>query len=219
MNLAQAGQLFVAVAAAVGVFSFVRTVQDGELRRSCTSLCEVRPQYAARDRLAPDFELGRLEGGKIRLSDLQRDGQVVVMNFWTKSCQPCLEEMPSIAKFAQTLKARKLGTLLSVCTDDTPEDARATLEQTLPEGVPFEVLLDPEAKVVGNQYGTKLYPETWFIDARGIIRARIDGARDYSQPLYTDFVQTLLSKPECEIEFSSGRPHGDSAWLCGRSGR
>lgn len=197
----------------------MRTAQDGELRRSCTSLCEVRPQYAGQDRLAPDFELERLNGGKARLSDLQRPGQVVVMNFWTKSCQPCLEEMPSLAKFALTLKARKLGTLLSVCTDDTREDARATLEQTLPEGIPFEVLIDPEAQVVTNQYGTKLYPETWFIDSDGIIRARIDGARNYSQPLYTDFVETLLSKPTCDIEFAVGRPRGDSAWLCGRASR
>lgn len=214
MNLAQIGQLVVAVAAAVGVFSFVRTAQDGELRRSCGSLCEVRPQYAARNRMAPDFELERLEGGRLRLSELQKTGRVVVMNFWTKSCQPCLEEMPSLAKFALTLKARQIGELVSVCTDDTRQDVRQTLAQVLPEGVPFQVLLDPEAKVVSELYGTKLYPETWFIDPSGVIRARIDGARDYSLPLLVDFVESLRNKLACEINFDLGRARGPSAWLC-----
>jgi peroxiredoxin len=214
VDLAQAGQLVVAVAAAVGVFSFVRTVQDGELRRTCTSLCEIHPQYAGRNRIAPDFELERLKGGRARLSDYQKHGRILVMNFWTKACQPCLEEMDSLAKFATTLKARQLGEFVSVCTDDTREDITQTLAQVLPGGVPFDVLIDPDAKVVTDLYGTKLYPETWFIDENGIIRARIDGARDYSQPLFVEFASTLTTTPACSIDFQIGRPRGESAWLC-----
>ena len=214
LNLAQVGQLAVAIAAAVGVFSFVRTAQDGELRRVCSSLCEIRPQYASRDRLAPDFELERLSGGRARLSEYRKSGRVVVLNFWTKSCQPCLEEMPSLAKYATTLKARGIGEVISICTDDTREDVTRTLSQVLPEGVPFDVLIDPDAKVVTDLYGTKLYPETWFIDDDGLIRARIDGARDYSQPLFVEFVETLKSAPDCTIEFNLGRPRGQNAWLC-----
>lgn len=219
MNLAQLGQIVVAISAAVGVFSFVRTAQDSELRRTCASLCEVHPQYAARNRTAPDFELERLDGAKVRLSDLQKSGRVIVLNFWTKTCQPCLEEMPSLAKFALTLKARQIGELVSICTDDTREDAQRTLAQVLPEGIPFQVLLDPEAKVVTDRYGTKLFPETWFIDDQGVIRARIDGARDYGQPLFVDFVETLVGTPACEIEFDRGRPRGSNASLCGQSVR
>jgi len=205
----------IALAAAVGVFSFVRTAQDGEARRTCNALCEVKPQYAARDRIAPDFELENIKGGKVRLADYQKSGRVIVMNFWTKSCQPCLEEMPALAQFATTLKARKLGELISICTDDTPEDAAQTLAQVLPAGATFEVLLDPDAKVVSGLYGTKLYPETWFVDTNGIIRARIDGARDYTQPLYVDFADSLRAKPACGIEFNLGRPRGENAAICG----
>ncbi len=195
----------------------MRTAQDGEARRTCNSLCEVRPQYAARDRIAPDFELEHIKGGKVRLSDFQKSGRVVVMNFWTKTCQPCLEEMPALAKYATSLKARGLGEFLSICTDDTREEVQKTLAQVLPEGVPFDVLLDPDAKVVTELYGTKLYPETWFVDPSGIIRARIDGARDYSQPLFVDFVDSLSAKPACGIEFNLGRPRGENAGLCAPS--
>jgi peroxiredoxin len=212
VKIAQAAQVGFAFVAAVGVFSFVRTVQDGELRRSCSPVCEVRPQYAAQNRLAPDFELPKLSGGMGRLSDYA--GKNVVMNFWTKSCGPCLEEMPSIARFATTLKARGDAVLVSVCTDDTAEDVKKTLAGVLPEGVPFDVLLDPDAKIVTDLFGTKLYPETWFIDPQGIIRARIDGARDYAQPLYVEFVETLTAVPACGIEFKLGRPRGENAWFC-----
>lgn len=214
MNLAQTAQLIFAVGAAVGVFSFVRTAQDGELRSRCTSLCEIRPQYAGNNRLAPGFELPRLSGGHARFSDYA--GKTIVMNFWTKNCQPCLEEMPNLAQFARTLRARNAGVFVSVCTDNTVEDVKQTLQQVLPEGVPFDVLLDPEAKVVTELYGTKLYPETWFIDPRGIIRARIDGARDYDQPLYVHFVEGLSERSGCSIEFKSGVPRGNDAWLCAR---
>jgi peroxiredoxin len=217
LNLAQAGQIAIAISAAVGVFSFVRTAQDGEVRRTCSALCDIHPQYAAKDRTTPDFELERLQGGRARLSDFQQPGRVVVMNFWTKSCGPCLEEMNSLAQFATTLKARHLGTLVSVCTDERRETVAQTLAEVLPGGVPFDVLLDPESKVVAGLYGTRLYPETWFIDADRIIRARIDGARDYGEPLFVDFVQLLNRKPACNIEFNLGSPRGESAWLCGRS--
>jgi len=212
VKIAPALQLGFAVVAAVGVFSFVRTAQDGELRRTCTPLCEVRPQYSAQNRIAPGFELPKLSGGHARLSDYA--GKSIVMNFWTKNCGPCLEEMPSLARFATTLKARGDAVFLSVCTDESAEVAKQTLSTVLPEGVPFEVLIDSDAKVVTDTYGTKLYPETWFIDAQGVIRARIDGARDYSQPLFVELVESLKAKPSCDIEFNLGTPRGENAWLC-----
>jgi peroxiredoxin len=214
VKITQAAQFLFAVGAAVGVFSFMRTAQDGELRRRCSTLCEVHPQYAANNRLAPGFELPRLNGGYARLSDYA--GKSVVMNFWTKSCKPCLEEMAALSQFSRTLQARKNAVFLSVCTDDTAEEVRQTLKTVLPDGVPFEVLLDPEAKVVADLYGTKLYPETWFIDPQGVIRARIDGARDYTQPLYVDFVDSLTVKPRCGIDYEQAVPRGDNAWLCVR---
>lgn len=217
VKLAQAAQFVFALAVGVGIFSFFRTAQDGELRRSCMSLCETRPQYAGYDRLAPDFELERLNGGRARLSDYGK--KTIVLNFWTKSCAPCLEEMPSLARFATTLKARGDAVLVSVCTDDTREEVQATLAKVLPNGVPFDVLLDPEAKVVTGLYGTKLYPETWFIDPEGVIRLRIDGARNYGEALYVDLVGSLTAVPACDIEFKAGQPWGRNGILCAATGK
>lgn len=200
--------------AALGVYGFVNAARDGETRRSCTSLCALRPQYAARNRLAPDFELPSINGGKVRLSSFR--GKVVILNFWTKTCRPCLEEMPSIADLAKALKAHPGVKLLTVTTDEDANDARNTMKSVLGGGdPPFEVLIDAESSVVRGQYGTKLFPETWFIDRDGVIRARFDGGRSWASALVVDFAESLNNPIQCAVSFEAGKPRGPMAGLCG----
>jgi len=77
---AQVAQLGFTVIAAVGVYSFIHTAQEGERRRMCTPACALRPDYANVNRTAPDFELPTLDGTTKRLSDYR--GKVVVLCFW-----------------------------------------------------------------------------------------------------------------------------------------
>ena len=93
-----AAQVVFMVAAAFGVFSFVRAAQADHRLGNCTALCELHPAYAGRDLLAPDFELPDLDGKLWRLSSL-RD-KPVVLNFWQKDCVECMREMPDFADFA-----------------------------------------------------------------------------------------------------------------------
>ncbi|HET9958158.1 MAG TPA: TlpA disulfide reductase family protein, partial [Polyangiaceae bacterium] len=163
-------------------------------------------------RLAPDFELPQVGGGKVRLSSFR--GKTVILNFWSKSCPPCLEEMPSIAGLAKVLRERKDIVLLTVTTDDSAEDARDTLRSVLGADAPFVTLIDPDAKVVTDLYGTKLYPETWFIDPKGVIRARFDGARDWASALVVELAESLQRPYTCDVEFRGMKPAGDSAFVC-----
>ena len=59
---------------------------------------------------APDFTV-RDSDHTITLSQLK--GQVVVLNFWATWCQPCVEEVPSLDQFANTVLALGLGHELS----------------------------------------------------------------------------------------------------------
>jgi thiol-disulfide isomerase/thioredoxin len=201
-----------AAMAAIAVHSLVRTSVDSEARRVCTPLCALRPDYAGRNRLAPDFELPKITGGKGRLSDYR--GKVVLLNFWSKTCRPCLDEMPSLARLARVLRGRQGVELLTVSTDESISDARDTVQATLGGPPPFVVFVDPESEVVAGKFGTKLYPETWFIDPKGIIRARVDGARDWNQPLPLNYALTLREPSPCRIAVSGGQPDGEWAHLC-----
>ncbi|MGC4090547.1 MAG: hypothetical protein QM756_22295 [Polyangiaceae bacterium] len=77
MHFSQLAQVGVIAFAAVGVYGFVATARDGETRRACSALCALKPNYAARNRLAPDFELPALSGGKLRLSAYR--GKTVIL--------------------------------------------------------------------------------------------------------------------------------------------
>ncbi len=174
----------------------------------------MHPDYAARNRLAPDFELPKVGGGTARLSNYR--GKVVILNFWTKSCRPCLEEMPSIASLAKALAPHPDIALLTVSTDESVEDARETMKSVLGGAdAPFVVMVDPESKVVRETFGTKLYPETWFIDPSGVIRARIDGGRDWNAALTIDLAHSFDDPVQCDVLYRERKAEGPFAGICG----
>jgi peroxiredoxin len=209
MSFSQIAQGIVILLSAAGVWGFVMTARDGETRRSCTALCGLKPDYAAQNRTAPDFELKGLDGKKVRLSSYR--GKTVILHFWTKTCKPCLEELPEIASLAKAVQ------LLTITTDETAEDAKATLESIIGASNGFVTLVDPGGDgVVVGKYGTKLFPETWFIDPEGVIRARFDGPRDWSGALTLDLAQGLTSPIPCQVTYSAGRATGPFAELCSR---
>jgi peroxiredoxin len=217
MRPAQLAQLAVVALAAVGVYSFGRTARDAESRRVCTPLCAVQPNYAGVNRLAPDFELPTTSGGTARLSSYR--GKVVILNFWTKTCRPCLDEMDELAELAVLLRAHRDIELVTVSTDETVEDVRGTVQSILGRADAFTVLVDPGGEIVTGKYGTKLFPETWFIDRDGVIRARVDGGRAegtlaWNSAVTLDFAESLLDRNKCPIAFSRGKPRGELASIC-----
>jgi peroxiredoxin len=207
--IAQVG--FIAVAA-VGVYAFVGAAQRDMRRSNCTALCKLGPAYAGTDRRAPDFDLPSLSGGNVKLSSFR--GKTVVLNFWTKTCKPCLEEMPSLAELARIGRSGRDFVVVTVSTDEGPDAVRDTLQVTLNGEPPFPVLFDPELSVVNSRYGTRLFPETWIIDPNGVIRARFDGSKDWASPLAVEVVEKAGRPGTCPMEFFNSAPRGAFAGLC-----
>jgi len=183
------------------VFMFARAASEGETRRVEAPLRailgnrtfeafasgETPPQhYLGQNRRAPDFTLRDREGRPWRLRDHR--GQVVVMNFWTVTCVPCIEEMPSLEELGRIARHRPEIELVTVCTDANWRTASRAFPGREP-GV--RVLFDPDKSVVRGKYGTRLYPETWIVDADGVIRLRIDGPRDWSSALAVNLIESF----------------------------
>ncbi|WP_437482831.1 TlpA disulfide reductase family protein [Sorangium sp. So ce1014] len=205
-------QILFILVAAVAVYGFVHAAQNDQRSTGCKAMCALRPAYAGRDRLAPDFELPDMNGKPVRLSSFR--GKTVFLNFWTKTCGPCLEEMPALAELGRIARSRNDIVLLTVSTDEGPDDVRDALKVALNGDPPFPVLFDPESKVVLDKYGTQLFPETWIIDPNGIIRARFDGARDWSNSLAIDVGEMVSRWGGCPVEIFKGQPRGGFAGLC-----
>lgn len=134
---------------------------------------------------APDVTF-QTERGPVSLASLR--GKVVVLNFWTQTCAPCLEEMPSLELLAQHARIDGRVEVLAVSTDRDWD----TVHSVVRVGSPLRVALDPQRQVVRGRFGTRLFPETWVVDSNGIVVARIDGARDLSSPVFWDLLMNAL---------------------------
>lgn len=150
--------------------------------------------YFGDDRLAPDFTLRDARGRPFSLRS-QR-GKVVLLNFWTVTCAPCLREMPTLDDLASQVAGRSDISIVAVTTDESSEEVdRVHREMTgtrFPALSHLSVVYDPGGAVVRGKYGTRLFPETWIIDPEGVIRFRFDGARDWSAPLVLELLESYL---------------------------
>lgn len=214
-------QIAFILVAAITVYGFVRAAQNDQRYSACTAFCGMRPDYAGRDRAVPDFELPDLDGQKVKFSSFR--GKTVILNFWTKTCKPCLEEMPALGELGKLLRKRTDIVLVTISTDEGVQDVRDTLQVLFNDPAdgkkaPFVVLLDPESTVVLDKFGTRLFPETWIIDPKGIIRARFDGVRDWSDAAVIDIAEMVGRPSGCPVEFFRGQPRGKFAALCSEDG-
>lgn len=203
---------FIAVAA-LAVYGFVGMAKEGELRRRCTAICGLTPQYAGVNRKAPSFTLADLDGKPVSLADYQ--GKVVLLNLWSTSCLPCRKEIPDLAELTQVLKKRSDVVVLTVTNDESPADVRDFLKSLLREDAPFITLMDPNNAVIRDKFGTTMVPETWVIDKRGVIRARFDGQRDWSSGLVTQMVDQVRQGSFCPIEINGNKRAGEGLFVCG----
>ena len=118
---------------------------------------------------APAFDLETLDGGRLSLAQLR--GSTVVLNFWASWCIPCREEAPLLTAAAADYGARGLR-ILGVLYQDGAENARDFMRRY---GQTYRGLLDADGRTAID-YGVFGIPETFFIDADGIVRSRQIGA-------------------------------------------
>ena len=116
-------------------------------------------------RPAPSFDLQTLDGGRLSLADLR--GSPVVLNFWASWCIPCREEAPLLTAAAADYGARGLR-VVGIVYQDSAEGARGFMDRY---GQTYPGLLDPDGRTAID-YGVFGIPETFFIDAAGIVRSR-----------------------------------------------
>jgi len=115
---------------------------------------------------APTFKLVTLDG---KAFELKHDlGRPMILNFWASWCVPCRQEAPLLGEFAHAaINLTMVGGLFS----DRPDPARAFVKEF---AVPYVNLLDPQSRVAID-YGVSGIPETFFIDAQGVVREKHSG--------------------------------------------
>ena len=133
---------------------------------------------------APDVTLPAFPSGSLDLSKDRR--QIVVLNFWATWCPPCVEETPSLEKFAERVQSQGV-VVIGVSVD---EDRKALQEFIGKYGITYAIGLDPDRSLSGR-FGTFKFPETYILDRQGRVAEKLVGAVNWDDPRIQSFVQEL----------------------------
>ncbi len=143
------------------------------------------PLHATVGQLAPSFTMQDINGKNWSLADLR--GKVVFVNFWATWCPPCRGEMPDMVALDRAM-AGKPFQMLTILVNDDPNMARgflSTLAATFP-------VLIPTDDTVGKAYGITGVPETYIIDADGVLRQKFIGSWPWNSEKARELIESYL---------------------------
>ena len=122
--------------------------------------------------LAPAFETLRADGMPASFPAAWA-GRPLVIRFWADWCQYCEGEMKAIEAVYQRLKPRGL----EVIAVNAGQDKATVIAFMQKLGVSYPALMD-ENSAIAKRYGVVGLPTTYFVDAKGIVRAKLIGEAD-----------------------------------------
>ena len=118
-------------------------------------------------RAAPAYGAPDLRGDTITLASLR--GAPLLLNVWATWCHPCQEEMPDLQALQDEFASRGLE-VVGVSIDQ--RRAAGDIERFVEEhDIRFRILHDPSS-TISHTFRTAGVPETFLIDADGVLRER-----------------------------------------------
>ncbi|MEI8001515.1 MAG: TlpA disulfide reductase family protein [Actinomycetes bacterium] len=128
----------------------------------------VAPGPVVEGEALPGFTVPGLDGGGVSLEALR--GRPVIVNFWASWCNPCRKEFPLLRDALRRHRSQHLS-VIGLSFRDIPSDGRAfarSQHATWPLG-------RDDRGVVAQAYGVAAVPQTFFVDASGVLRSRVFG--------------------------------------------
>ena len=108
----------------------------------------------------------------------------MLLNFWASWCAPCIEEMPALIEIHHQ---RPDLAIVAVSIDEDPEAYNRFIAR---RHVDFITVRDPAQKAA-QLYHTDGWPETYIIDKTGVIRRKIVGDPDWTNPEIRAYLKGL----------------------------
>lgn len=134
----------------------------------------------------PEFELPNLMQTDQTLTAVDLTGEVSLLNVWATWCPSCIAEHGELTRIFETTGLRIIG----VNYNDDSEAARAWLKRW---GDPYAFHIVDESGTLAIDLGVYGAPETFVVDADGVIRYRHVGVvtRKVFEETLTPLIQNL----------------------------
>jgi peroxiredoxin len=139
---------------------------------------------------APDFTLPALDGKSVRLSEHR--GKVVLIDFWSTTCDPCMVEMPHLVDLYK--KHKDKGFVVLAISLDGPESRAQVSSVVHDKNMVFPVLLDEETTVVGKFNPKKEMPFAVLVDRDGSIVHKRGGYTVGDEKKLVEEVERVLAQ-------------------------
>lgn len=124
------------------------------------------------DQPLPEFELRSLEMGDQLLTTADLPDEPFILNIWGSYCLPCLQENPIF----MSAKEQGIIPIIGLNYKDRDEAARNWLDIN---GNPFDLNIIDDNGRYGIDLGVYGAPETFLVDANGVIRFKHIGVINY----------------------------------------
>ncbi|MGV8878915.1 MAG: TlpA family protein disulfide reductase [Sphingobacteriaceae bacterium] len=135
----------------------------------------------------PDIAFRNQAGEQINLSALK--GKVVFINFWATWCPPCIAEMPSIHSLQQKFDQNKQFVLLMVDVDNRLEQSTAFMKTRN-----FKLPVVSSVGSISEDFISNTIPTTLILNKSGQVVFRHEGAADYTNRDFINYVDSLISQ-------------------------
>ncbi len=143
---------------------------------------------------APDFAGRDVQGNTVRLSDhLGKD--VILLNFWSTFCEPCMAEFPHIRRMTAANKAKGFVTIaVSMDGPETVAQVPSFVKRNLLD-TEFTVVYDEDSVIASLYNPKKSAPLSVLIDRNGAIRHIHEGYNPGDEEFLEKEIEALVAEP------------------------
>jgi peroxiredoxin len=136
---------------------------------------------------APDLVARGLSGENVRVSEYR--GQVVVVSFWSGTCNTCRAQLEALDRIAKTYGSAGL-VVIGVNLDDNLVRAEKFARA---QDVGFQLLVSA-AKGTGRDFAVDRLPMVMFLDRAGVLRVAHREFKSRDEAQYVRELRTLLDE-------------------------
>lgn len=134
----------------------------------------------AQNRALPNKEVKTLDGSNFNITNLENNGNPIVISFWATWCKPCKKELNNIAEVYEDWQDETGVKLIAISIDDTRSMSKVAPFVNASDW-DYEVYLDPN-RDLARVMGVLAVPHTFLLNGKNEIvwqhRKYADGDED-----------------------------------------